>query len=148
RVAVAEPATGARAGGTRVIVRGAGFRDEMRVYFGENEADGVQILDPFTLEILSPRGSVGLVDLRIVRADGESATLDGGYYYYNPSSISGGASGGPLRGTLNVSALARSGPFRNAPIEGCLVHVGAQDDTALTKKTDERGEVTFSSPNL
>ncbi len=147
-LAVAEPATGARAGGTLVRLRGRGFWGEMRVFFGEVPADSVVVVDPYTLEVLAPRGEVGQVDLRVEREDGAQAALDGGFYYFNPSAHNGGSSGGPLRGTLNVTAIARSGPHRNRPIEGCQVQVGADETTQLVKETDDRGQVTFSSPSL
>lgn len=147
-LAVAEPPTGARAGGTRVVLRGRGFREELRVFFGEQEAESLRILDSHTLEVFSPRGEVGLVDLRVVRSDGAEAMLEGGFYYFNPASTSGGASGGPLQGVLNVTAIARSGPHRNLPIEGCMVRAGADDSTLITKRTDDRGQATLSSPSL
>lgn len=148
RLEVADPPTGARAGGARVVLRGAGFRGEMKVSFGATEAASVRVVDPHTLEVTAPRGDVGLVDLQVEREDGARATLDGGFYYFNPGSAYGGASGGPLRGVLNVTALARSGPDRNAPIEGCLVQVGADETALRSERTDDRGQVTFSAPSL
>lgn len=147
-LAVVDPASGARAGGTRVFVRGTGFRGEMKVYFGPNEAESVVVLDPYTLEVLTPRGNTGLVDLRVEREDGAVAELEGAFNYFNPSSSYGGSSGGPLSGVLNVTALALSGPNQNGPIEGCTVYVGADESTRLVKETDDRGQATFSSPSL
>lgn len=147
-LAVVDPPTGARAGGTRVLVRGSGFRGAMQVFFGPNEAEEVTVLDPFTLEVYTPKGNVGLVDLRLVRDDGEEVTLEGGFNYFAPSSGYGGSAGGPLNGVLNVTVIARSGPDENLPIEGCTVYVGADGTGLLTKTTDARGEVTFSSPSL
>lgn len=147
-LAVVDPPTGARAGGTRVFVRGTGFRGEMQVYFGDAKADAVTVVDPFTLEVLTPRGNVGLVDVRVERDDGAKAELEGAFSYFNPSSGYGGSSGGPLNGVLNVTVLATSGPNENGPIEGCTVYVGSDETSRLTKTTDDRGQATFSSPSL
>lgn len=147
-LAVVDPSSGARAGGTRVFVRGTGFRGEMKVAFGGNDAESVTVLDPYTLEVITPRGNLGLVDLRVEREDGEVAELEGAFSYFDPSSGYGGSSGGPLNGVLNVTAIALSGPEENAPIEGCTVYVGADESARLTKVTDERGQATFSSPSL
>src|SRR5690606_1860802 len=147
-LAVIEPVAGSRAGGTRVLLRGAGFRGSMKVYFGEVEAESVTLLDPFTLEALTPPNDEGLVDLRIEREDGALAELEGGFTYFDPGSRYGGPSGGPLAGVLNVTAIARSGPDRNLPIPGCRVFAGAEETAFLVKETDERGQVTFSSPSL
>lgn len=147
-LAVVDPSIGARAGGTRVYIRGAGFRGEMKVFFGDNEAESVEVLDPHTIEAITPRGDTGLVDLRVEREDGAVAELDGAFNYFNPRSDYGGASGGPLSGVLNVTVIATSGPQENGPIEGCKVYVGADESTRLVKETDDRGQVTFSSPSL
>lgn len=147
-LAIVDPPSGARAGGTRVLVRGSGFRGEMKVFFGANESEEVNVLDPFTLEVYTPKGHVGLVDLRVEREDGEEAALEGAFNYFSPSSGFGGSAGGPLSGVLNVTAIARSGPNENAPVAGCTVFVGSDESAMLTKETDERGEVTFSSPSL
>jgi len=148
RLDLVDPPTAARPGGTRVFVRGAGFRGAMRVQFGGAEAQSVVVLDPFTLEVFTPRGDVGTVDVRVEREDGAVAVLEAGFSFYNPSSGYGGASGGPLNGVLNVTAIAVSGPNENQPVAGCQVYVGADDATRLVKVTDDRGQVTFSDPSL
>jgi len=148
RLDLVDPPTGARAGGTRVFLRGTGFRGDLRVRFGDAEAEHVSVVDPFTLEVLTPRGNVGTVDVSVEREDGATAVLEGGFSYFNPISGNGGASGGPLAGVLNVTALAASGPNENQPIPGCQVFVGADDSARLVKETDARGQVTFSDPSL
>lgn len=147
-LAVIEPVAGSQAGGTRVVLRGAGFRGAMKVIFGEVEAESVTVLDPFTLEAVTPPSDEGLVDLRIEREDGAIAELEGGFTFFDPGSRYGGPSGGPLAGVLNVTVIARSGPDRNRPIPGCRVFAGAEETALLVKETDARGQVTFSSPSL
>jgi len=148
RLAVVDPPRGSQAGGTPVRLRGSGFRGAMRVFFGEAEAASVAVLDPFTLEASSPRGKEGFVDVRVEREDGESAEIEAGFAYFDPSTDDGGPSGGPLAGVLNVTVIARSGPDRNRPIPGCQVFAGADDSNLIVGLTDDRGQVTLSSPAL
>ena len=60
---MSSPSGFARAGGTRVTLRGTGFHDEMKVTFGAGAATIAEVPDPFTAIVLSPRGNTGVVDV-------------------------------------------------------------------------------------
>lgn len=147
-LSLVDPATGSRSGGTRVFLRGTGFRGTLEVYFGESPASDVEVIDPFTLAAVTPRGDDGLVDVRVVREDGSEARVASAFGYYNPASGNGGSSGGPLAGTLNVTAIAATGQRAGAPIPNCDVYVGSDETARLHETTDNRGQATFSGPSL
>ncbi|HWV37688.1 MAG TPA: IPT/TIG domain-containing protein [Vulgatibacter sp.] len=148
-LALVDPPVGARAGGTRVTLRGSGFDSRLRVIFGLAEADGVEVLDPFTAVVLSPKGDTGIVDVTAGTDELSKATLPAAFTYVDPSSTTGGSSGGPLNGNLNVTALDGGQAEFGKPIEGALVVLGgADEDEELQGVTDVRGQVTLSSPLL
>lgn len=147
-LALVEPATGSRSGGTRVFLRGTGFRGTQEVFFGATAATDVRVIDPFTLEAVTPRGDDGLVDVRVVREDGSEAKVIAAFSYYNPAAGSGGSSGGPLSGNLNVTTIAASGDRAGSAIPGCDIYVGADETSRLRGVTDNRGQATFSAPSL
>ncbi|HEY0839645.1 MAG TPA: IPT/TIG domain-containing protein [Vulgatibacter sp.] len=147
-LALVEPAMGARAGGTRVTLRGTGFHDEMKVTFGAGEATIDEVPDPFTAIVLSPRGNTGVVDVSAWEDEVTTLTLPGAYTYVDPTSTSGGSSGGPLNGNLNITALDGGRGNFGMPLEGALVVLGGEDGSGLEARTDDRGQVTLSSPLL
>ncbi|HEY0839510.1 MAG TPA: IPT/TIG domain-containing protein, partial [Vulgatibacter sp.] len=146
RLALVDPPTGARAGGTRVTLRGAGFDRSLTATFGDARATLESVLDPFTSIWVTPRGNAGLVDVG-VSGPGGSSTIRDGFSYTSSSSTTGGSSGGPLDGNLNVSVIEATWWKFGQPIAGATVTVG-ENATTLRGVTDDRGEVTFSSPLL
>ncbi len=146
-LSVLEPSTGARAGGTRITLRGSGFRDGMRVHFGDAEAELVEVLDPFTATASTPRSNAGIVDVEIIRDDGARAEVMGAFTYLNPAS-SGGSSGGALNGSLNVTALNGSRDHYGTPLPGATVTLGSGEAIELRGITDDRGQLTLSSSLL
>lgn len=147
-VARLDPNTGARAGGTRTILRGAGFRPGLSVLFGANLSLNVSIQDPFTAIVAAPRGDVGTVDVSVDSGAGNTALLEGAFTYFDPTSLSGGSSGGPLNGTLNVTVLDGGRARGGLPLAGATVILGSEDSTTLQGLTDDRGQITFSDPAL
>lgn len=145
---VIEPSVAARAGGARITLRGSGFYDGMPVSFGANASAEVEVLDPFTAIAVTPRGNSGIVDVTAGPTDGVHATLPLAFTYIDPSSSSGGASGGPLNGTLNVTVLDGTQQKFGTPLENARVVVGNDDGTELQGYTDVRGQVSISSPLL
>lgn len=147
-LSVVEPATGSRAGGTRVTLRGKGFYDGMPVAFGPAQSAQIEVVDPFTAIVITPRGNVGTFDVRAGSVAGPNSTLPQAFTYTNPSSSSGGSSGGPLNGTINVTVLNGSYEEFGHPLEGARVIVGSDDGTEIQGVTDDRGQATLSSPLL
>lgn len=142
-----EPSRGAIAGGTFLTVLGRGFGDATVVSIGDAKAKDVKVLDPHTLTCRAPKGEVGVVDVGLRRL-GQQDVLPGGYAYFDPRSISGGLSGGPLRGTLNVTVLESTPTLYGAPVERATVALGVDPATPFQGLTDVRGQVTFSDPSL
>ena len=142
-----QPDRGAIAGNTLVTVLGAGFGDSTVVTFGTLRAKDVKVIDSHTLTCRTPRGTVGTVDVRVDRLT-ENDVLPGGFSYFDPRSISGGVSGGPLVGTLNVTVLDSTQGFYGAPVANATVMLGLDPATPFQGLTDSRGQLTFSDPSL
>ncbi len=142
-----QPDRGAIAGNTLVTVLGAGFGDSTVIVFANNRAKDVKIVDSHTLTCRTPTGDVGTVDVRAERLT-QSDNLPGGFSYFDPRSISGGASGGPLVGTLNITVLDSTQGNYGAPVSQANVQLGLDSATPFQGITDARGQVTFSDPSL
>jgi hypothetical protein len=137
-----DPATGAQAGGTRVRLYGTGFRTGVQVTFGGAVTEILSVDSPHQITVKTPPGNAGPVDVTVA-TDLESDTLAAGFSYTDPMNSLGGASGGPLAGTLNVTVLGVIGNT-TVPVEKSHVFVGS----SLDAYTDARGQVTFSDPSL
>lgn len=142
-----QPERGAIAGNTLVTVLGSGFGDSMVVKFGQYNAKDLKFIDSHTITCRTPKGSVGVVDVRVERLT-ENDTLPGGFSYFDPRSISGGLSGGPLVGTLNITVLDSTQGSYGAPVPGAQVMLGLDPTTPFQGLTDQRGQITFSDPSL
>jgi hypothetical protein len=142
-----QPERGAIAGATLVTVRGAGFGDATVVTFGANHAKDVKIVDTHTLTCRTPKGDVGAVDVGVERL-GPTDNLPGGFSYFDPRNISGGLSGGPLVGTLNISVLESTQGQYGLPVPLANVILGLDGTTPFQGQTDSRGQLTFSDPSL
>ncbi len=142
-----QPEKGAVAGGTLVTVLGGGFGNGTTVSFGAAKAKDVKIVDSHTLTCRTPRGNVGSVDVTVERL-GQTDKLAGGFSYFDPKSISGGLSGGPLVGTLNITVLDSTQGFYGAPVSDANVMLGIDPNTPFQGLTDVRGQITFSDPAL
>lgn len=136
------PEVGSIAGNTAVTVYGAGFAPGMEIAFGVAEGSSIEVLGPHLATVRAPRAPSGPVDVA-VRLEGEQDVLPAGYTYFDPTNANGGASGGPMQGTLNVTVLNET-PGMRGPVEEAVVTV----DDRLVGITDARGQVTFSDPYL
>lgn len=142
-----QPERGAIAGNTLVTVLGSGFGDSTVALFGANNAKDVKLVDSHTITCRTPKGAVGVVDVKVRRLT-ETDTLPGGFSYFDPRSISGGMSGGPLVGTLNITVLDSTQGSYGAPVPGATVVLGLDANTPFQGLTDARGQITFSDPTL
>ncbi len=96
------PTHGTFAGGTLAVIRGNGFTDEARVWFGDHSIDPDQVtaIDPNRIQVVVPPGSPGPADVTVQIGDDESTRrqIDGGYTY-DPFAVEpavGSTSGGTL----------------------------------------------------
>ncbi|MFT3710629.1 MAG: IPT/TIG domain-containing protein [Archangium sp.] len=142
-----QPERGAIAGGTLVTVLGSGFGESTTVKFGQFNAKDLKFVDSHTITCRTPKNSVGVVDVRVDRLT-ENDTLPGGFSYFDPRSISGGLSGGPLVGTLNITVLESTQGAYGTPVPGATVMLGLDPTTPFQGETDQRGQITFSDPSL
>lgn len=78
-----EPDHGPVTGGTLVTIRGFGFADGSRVFVGSLLVDPelTEFQGPNRLRMIAPPGTVGPVDVKVLRPDGEHTTFQGGYRY-------------------------------------------------------------------
>ncbi|WP_224244777.1 IPT/TIG domain-containing protein [Hyalangium gracile] len=141
-----EPAQGAIAGGTHVTVRGAGFGSGTTLTFGGQPARDVQVVDAHTITVRTPPSSMGAVRVAVARGSAQ-AELTEGFTYFDPRG-SGGLSGAPFTGTLNVTVLDSSFGAYGAPVLGARVMLGTDPATPFQGTTDSRGQLTFSDPRL
>ena len=83
--------------------------------------------------------------MKVVLEGGEEFELPEGFYYYDPTNFQGGASGGPIQGSFNVTVLNGDRTLYGQPIPEAIVVVEDPPNSGLT---DERGQVTFSGPEF
>lgn len=79
-IAGVTPGKGPSGGGTAIVVSGHGFGPKAQVRVGPLPASGVKVVDEQTIQAVTPAGSAGYADVRVV--DGESqAVLSGAFLY-------------------------------------------------------------------
>lgn len=80
-----DPPHGPFAGGTLVMIRGNGFESNARVWFGDVEVETASVtpVDPQRIQVVTPPGVTGAVDVTVQngKASSTAATLTGGYTY-------------------------------------------------------------------
>jgi IPT/TIG domain len=97
-----DPPHGPFVGNTRVMIRGNGFESNARVWFGDVEVDKSKVtpVDPQRIQVETPPGATGAVDIIVQngKAESTSATLTGGYSYdgFFATPASGPTSGGTV----------------------------------------------------
>jgi len=98
----ADPPHGPFTGGQRVIIAGKGFSPDVRVWFGEAEAQDVIAIDPTRIQVTAPAGSPGEVDLVAQNGDDESTrrSLPAGYSY---DALYASPDDGPVAGGTVIS---------------------------------------------
>ena len=137
------PARGAIAGGTYVEVRGRGFIGRVDVQFDGASASNIRRIDRNNIYLHTPAHEPGEATVK-VKAEGKTATGPYPYQYFNPAGRYGGASGGSVRGAVNVTVLAQgAGPIPNA-----FVMLSTRADTPYTGQTDQNGQLTLSGPDV
>ena len=141
------PVRGSIAGGTYVIVSGAGFVEPLAITFGDVPAEEVEILDSATLAVRTPPHPEGSVEVVVTVGEGDepaTATAPDRYLYFNPVSGSGGAFGEDILGSVNVTVITGGG----TPVPGAHVQLSVRADAAFSGTTNDFGQVTLSGPDL
>ncbi len=76
------PSHGPVAGGTTIVLRGAGFQTGCIVRVGGSDARGVTVTGATELEAITPGSdAAGTVDVRFTNSDGTVARLQDGFTY-------------------------------------------------------------------
>ncbi len=137
-----QPSHGPFVGGTRVEVRGRGFSSQSRVLFGgvEVPASAIVATDPSHLQVVTPPGVPGAVDVTAIDVPSSAhATLSGGFlyddYYASPN---GGATSGGTHVTLIGSGTSWSAGT-SATIDGKACMALVVDDATHLRCTSPAG---------
>ena len=148
-LAAIAPTLGAQAGGTRVDLYGSAFEPGLAATLGGNPIANLTVLSPTHARGFAPPGPLGSVAVSATDA-GASVSIPDGYTYFDPGSRLGGGTGGPLLGTLNVTALEAS-EYKKGGVQGATVTVVFPSQAAanaLQGLTDQNGQITFSDDRL
>jgi hypothetical protein len=146
-----EPVTGSIAGGTSVLVTidGVSFDEDVRIDFGGTPCTDLRVVAPHQVRCKTPPGSVGPADVRAYWPDDETVTeylAARAFEYMDLTDTDhGGLSGGPVEGTLNVTVVDSMAGFA---VPNAFVLVGDDPDGAYQGRTNARGQITFSGPDL
>ncbi len=146
-IALLSPSSGSMAGGTFVTALGRGFAPGMALSVGGVPLKDLVIVDAHTATGHTPPGSAGSVDVAVKKGSEEDVAPQA-FTYFDPTNAGGGSSGGPLDGALNVTVLDGSGAAYAQPVQGATVMLGTDPNTLFQARTDRRGQVTFSGPDL
>ncbi len=79
------PGFGSPDGGTPVTLTGAEFGADSRVYFGDEEATDVVVVDSNTITCTSPMGDPGAVEVSVVLFTNLRGTLEDAFVYGEPT---------------------------------------------------------------
>ncbi len=77
----ANPEAGFTDGGIEVTLSGRNFRESLKVFFGDSEAQVKSFLSSSALVVINPPHPEGKVDVRVLNPDGKSAILKNGFEY-------------------------------------------------------------------
>ncbi|WP_238539826.1 IPT/TIG domain-containing protein [Corallococcus macrosporus] len=118
-----QPSGGPVAGNTLINVYGSGFKEGAKLFFGEQEALRVVVVNSNRIYGYTPTASSGAVDVRVVNPDNAYGTLVGGFTYEGAPSAnidqaevlngnvdavsSGQPVGATVRGAVTVSGITR-----------------------------------------
>jgi hypothetical protein len=83
-IAGVSPAIGPTSGGTPVTITGAGFQSLATVAFGSAPAASVQFNSTSSITAVTPASAIGLVNVTITNADGQTAVLANGFQFMAP----------------------------------------------------------------
>lgn len=145
QVIAVEPATGSALGGERVRILGAGFERDASVVLGARRAVETRFIDANTLEIVTPEGAAGAVDVHVT-SQGGAGRLRRGYEYtalalpeagFRVARVSpaSGPEAGGTRVTIDGSGFSA----------GLAVRIGALPATSVRVESDTRITATTAA---
>ena len=141
------PGRGSIAGGTYVTIVAEGLGSETAsVRFGGMPATVVSAPDENTLNVYTPVGVAGYVDISVTTG-GDNTAIRGAFEYYDPTFITGGVHGGQVDGAFNVKVLTIIQGER-VPLPDSLVWLGFEEEPQHVSTTNQSGLVTLSGPRV
>jgi hypothetical protein len=146
-----EPVSGSVAGGTSVLVTvdGARFDASTEVRFDGAPCTELRVITPTQVRCKTPPGDVGDADVEAswpAQEDRPALLARDAFEYIDLTDTDrGGLSGGPVDGTLNVTVIDAMAGFA---VPDAYVLVGSDLDGEHQGRTDARGQITFSGPDL
>lgn len=141
-VSAVAPPSGPAAGGTPLTVLGDGFRAGAQLFVGALPATGVQVLGEGRIQAVTPVGSPGPADVRVVQG-AEQARLEDGFLFMAPFDLYGLVPDtGAVAGGTYVEFFGAGFDAATVPsVAGRpCTHVTVVDPTRITAKTPP-GEV-------
>ena len=136
---------GATTGGDRIRLDGAGFDDSLVVSFGDLTAADVEVVSPGVANVTTPKGTPGLVDVRVFTDNGRAVLEDAFTYVAAVTLDSVSPNFGPLEGstiiTLSGTGFSIESTVRIGLVDATVL--GASEDgstlTANTPRSDRVG---------
>lgn len=128
------PATGATAGGTSVVITGTTFSGATSVKFGTANAAGFTVTSATQVTAVSPAHSAGMVDITVTTPYGSSGAVTADRFtFVSPPAVTGiSPSRGPVTGGTSVVIVgsdfsgATSVSFGGTPASTFSVYSGSQ----------------------
>jgi len=136
-VTAVAPASGPAEGGTPVTVLGAGFAAGAQLFVGALPATGVRVVDAGRIQAVTPVGSPGLADVRVVQGGARAALADGFLFtapfdLYVVAPDTGAVAGGTFVEWFGAGFDAETVPY----VDGRpCTHVTWRDPTRIGAKT-------------
>lgn len=133
------PNSGAGRGGTSVRITGNGFQVGASVGFGAASAPVATVLSPTDIDVITPAGADGPVNITIVNPDAQSTTLNNGFTYIAPPTVaqvqptSGSTAGGTL--ITITGTFLRQGATVSIGTNPCVSVSVAMGGTTITCNT-------------
>jgi hypothetical protein len=144
-----EPNSGSIAGGTLVSILGNGtsFAEGDSVTFGRLECTDVEVVSENRINCRTPPAVAGTVDVTVVDGvDGSETVAEDAFTYFDSSDpFSGGLGGGPISGTINLTAIDA---MTGMPVPDAFAIIGEDLTTPHQGLTDTLGQITFSGPDV
>lgn len=143
-----DPGRGSVSGGTliNVVASDAMFADGDRVVVGRSDCADVTIVSETRITCRTPPMAAGTVDVTVVKPDMTEVVAPDAFTYYDTSDpFGGGLGGGPISGSINVTAY---NAYTGEPIPDAFVIVGEDLATPYQGLTDLLGQIAFSGEDL
>lgn len=143
-----QPSVGSVAGGTLVEIVGKGtqFEEAARAQFDGLECKDIETLSATRLRCRAPAHEAGAVDVRVEGASGQRWVAERAFVYEESEDVdSGGLSGGAVDGTVNLTVIDT---FTGLRLPGAFAMLGNDLETAHQGRTDRKGRIVFSDPEL